>query len=206
VRHAIDSATVTAVDSFPLPAYEGKFYRIDFERGGMVMPIPYAPTMTWRFDGHDGYWVGVSDQYRFVHHTFAGDTLRIVERAIAPTPVSAAERAAAEKSVAQVPTPRMGAMKSAPPDLSLIPATKPFFVSFVIDEMGHIWVARETSPPDAPTRTELDVFDPRGVYLGSLTLGVTMRPTPVIRRDRIAGVARDSLGTETVVVYRLDRR
>jgi hypothetical protein len=37
-------------------------------------------------------------------------------------------------------------------------------------------------------------------------LAISTRPTPVISASRIVGVARDSLGTESVVVYRLDRR
>jgi hypothetical protein len=98
-------------------------------------------------------------------------------------------------------------MKTAPPDLSLIPETKPVFESFVVDESGYIWVARTTAgAPSVPAQRPLDIFDPEGVFLGSITMALASRPTPVIRATRIAGVVRDSLGTETVVVYRLDRR
>jgi hypothetical protein len=209
VRHTIDSATIAPTDSFPIPSVPGQNYVITFEHGGTVMGIPYGPVHTWRFDGHEGYWAGVSDRYRLVHTTFAGDTLRIVERGFSPIPVTAEERSAAEKSVnaaTSVSDPRRGRLLSSPPDLSLIPATKPVFATFVRDETGHLWVARTPAKSAISAPTTFDVFDPEGIFLGSVAVTMVTRPVPVIARDRIAGVVRDSLGTESVVVYRLDRR
>ena len=208
VRHVVDSASLIARDSFPLPAVTQQYYTIRFEAGAsMNMPVPFAPSTTWRFDGREGFWVGISDRYRLVHLSFAGDTLRIIERAIEALPINPAERSAAEERLAVRAHPRFGAAVSPPLDPSLIPATKPFFSTFFLDDTGHIWVARmPASPEDARTGTQFDILDPSGVFLGSLRLGILPVPAPVIQESRIAGVARDSLGTQSAVLYRLQRR
>jgi hypothetical protein len=202
--------TLVPVDTFELPPSTLGTYRIEFARGSMIIGVPYAPRLVWRFDGRHGVWIANSDSYRLVNRSLDGDTVRIVERDLAPVSLTDAERAVAESSVTSVGSgdADLGPRKGSPADLSRIPAVKPAFETFVVDDRGYLWVARTA---DAGRRlgqpTVFDIFDPEGRFLGSLDLPIaTTNPTPLIRSERAVGVAIDSLGVATILVYRLAGR
>jgi CRISPR/Cas system CMR subunit Cmr4 (Cas7 group RAMP superfamily) len=49
----------------------------------------------------------------------------------------------------------------------------------------------------------MEIYDPDGRYLGVVDLPIMNRPTPAVRGNRIAGVVRDELDVEYVVVLEL---
>ena len=91
-----------------------------------------------------------------------------------------------------------------------VPTHKPLFDRLLLDDRGGIWarVFPEESfglfdsrlpGPMIFTETWM-VFDPAGVWLGDLTLPDRFE-LHAVGRDRLLGVARDSLDTETVQVF-----
>ena len=64
--------------------------------GRMMMSVPFTSRPHVRYDGRGGVWRTQGDDYRIVRVRLGlSDTLAIVERKVAPTPVSAQERAEA---------------------------------------------------------------------------------------------------------------
>jgi hypothetical protein len=207
VGERVQHGEVVAVDTSTLPTYEAHSYRVDHPNGGYsVLWIPYTPRLTWRFDGNDGFWAGTGETYRLWHLTLAGDTSRIVELDRKPLPVTDEDRARARRQIETVLQNRGGLDQI---DFSRIPHRKPAFGSLVLDDHGWIWVARtQPAPPtgEPVPPTTFDVFDPVGRYYGAVTMDVSMAPPPDIVGDHVAGVVRDSLGVQRVVVYRIDGR
>jgi hypothetical protein len=80
----------------------------------------------------------------------------------------------------------------------------PFFDALELDTTGHLW-AREPLPGDAEDgeapRT-WQVFDPEGVWLGSVETPAGVRVTE-IGEDYLLGIVRDDLDVEYVRMYRL---
>lgn len=66
---------------------------------------------------------------------------------------------------------------------------------------GHLWVARRNR---AGEDTEIDVFDPRGAYLGTLPSGAPW-PSAFVGPDRIVVLEKDSLDVPAVTMYRIAR-
>lgn len=70
------------------------------------------------------------------------------------------------------------------------------------DRSGNLWV-REAGPPSAAS-VRWSVFDGEDRWLGELTLPGVLEPLE-IGEDYVLGVARDELGVESVVLYRLEK-
>jgi len=158
--------------------------------------IPFAGQVEWVLDHEARLWVGDGAIYALTHRCLSGDTLLVVERAVSPVAVSSEERQKAIRELDEYAGhPRL--------DLSLIPATKPFFRRLIADSDGNLWVLREGSEHD----WFFDVFGSDGVFLGSIILPVTpsLYPPPLVRSGRMVVVATDDLGTQSVVVYRIQR-
>ena len=90
----------------------------------------------------------------------------------------------------------------------------PAFSQFIADGTGGVWV-REAKLADAPGAGQLNtmplvpstwsVFDAQGRWSGDVTMPALFMPMD-IGADYVLGVARDSDGVETVVMYRLEGR
>jgi hypothetical protein len=90
----------------------------------------------------------------------------------------------------------------------------PAFSQFIADGTGGVW-AREAKLADAPGAGQLNtmplvpstwsVFDAQGRWSGDMTMPARFMPMD-IGADHVLGVARDSDGVETVVMYRLEGR
>ncbi len=92
---------------------------------------------------------------------------------------------------------------NAPIDVSKIPAQKPAFSQIRVEESGHLWVT--PSAPSGTPGTRLDVFDPAGRFLGSLS--VDLRVSQLwIRGNKVYGVHRDELDVPFVVRLRIGGR
>lgn len=207
VGQRIEGNEVVAVDTTPLPEEVGDFERVDFDDGAMIsFAVPFAPLLTWAFDGDAGFWGGTGASYRLWHLTFSGDTSRIVELDRARVPVTDEERARARKRIEEMfrNWGRESGLKKV--DFSRIPDRKPAFQRIVLDDRGWIWVARPSASraaDGAPAPTTFDVFGPDGRYYGAVSMDLVAAPAPDIVSDRVAGVVKDALGVQSVVVYRL---
>ncbi len=94
-----------------------------------------------------------------------------------------------------------------------VPTHKPLFDRLLLDDRGGIWARVfpeesfglfDSRLPGPIIFTETwTVFDPAGVWLGDLTLPERFE-LHTVGRDRLLGVARDSLDTETVQVLRIE--
>jgi hypothetical protein len=204
VRYRIDDGDVVPVDTFPLPAVPGESFVV---RGAVLLnlPVPFAPRPSWAFDGRDAIWAGTAERYAITKRSLAGDTLLLLEAAVVPEPVSAEERAAARRDIESMVERAGGAGASI--DFARIPATKPAYGRLRIDDRARLWVPRTPAVTPAggasPAPAAFDVFDSDGSFIGQVTLDVQPDLPFAFRNDRVAGVHRDELGVETVVVYRI---
>ncbi len=159
---------------------------------------------------------GESDAFELRRRTWDGRLLTVIRKPGAARKVTAAElniaRAEAEKARQQ--SFKLTAAAARPASATTLPrpsnadtevpyrATHPFFDALLIDATGHVWV-REPSVGSG-TRSWL-VFDPSGIWLGTISVQANLKITDV-GRDYVLGVYRDELGVESVRLYRLDRR
>lgn len=203
IRHSV-SDDVFPRDTFELPEYDASesSYRIEMEGGITVVSIPFAPQLRWRFDGIDGIWFGVDDAYRLYHRRLGGDTARVVERAVDPIPVEASDRDAVRDRFARFGEPAVNAIIARMPDV------KPAFEDFVVDDLGYLWVIRTSAAQQDRSFRDItfDVFDPGGLYLGTLDVDVGRYPPPRIMGDQLVGVVRDEFDTPYVVLNRIEGR
>ena len=188
------------VDTFALPVYPGRpnVFEHSEEGSRTRTPIPFAGQLRWRLDGDEGVWALFTGEYRMVHLTLAGDTLRSVYRLFDPRPVSGEELDSAVAQLRWFP----GRV-----DRGRIPHTHPPVILLTTDELGYLWVIRNEGTRDTWGRL-WDVFDPEGVYMGEVRLPFTLYigVPPVIQESVIAGAIRDDLGVFYVVRARMDGR
>lgn len=191
------------VDTFPLPRFDNPdaTFTHTITQGGqtavMRIGVPFAPRMVHYVDRQSILWFGVNDRFRIVGQVLGGDTVRIIEKDFEPAPVTQADREAAMESLGFFS--RQGGQV----DPSKIPATKPAFTEFLIDDQGYFWFA-----PGARNSDEgwvFDVFDPEGRYLGRTRSNVRLGnlSTVRIRGEYLYGVTRDELDVPYVVRARI---
>ena len=84
-------------------------------------------------------------------------------------------------------------------------SSHPVHGRFLLDEAGNLWVERYQSDPITDYGAiEWDIFDGEGRLTGALTTPDGFRITYIGTRS-VLGVHTDSLGIQTVRMYRLDR-
>jgi 6-bladed beta-propeller protein len=185
VRH--DSA-MRPLDTIPLPAYEPARFELRREQSWTSSLVPYTPALVWRLDPRGFLWFGVTAPYRIYQRTLEGDTLRIVERAYEPAPVSSEEK---DSAVARL---EWFTRQGGTADRSRIPNTKPAFTTLFVDDAGYLWVV---PTPQRGTRMDaMDAFDPDGRYLGRVRLPwpLGIWPPPVFRAGRLYTFVPDADG------------
>jgi hypothetical protein len=109
---------------------------------------------------------------------------------VAASPVTESERDAALEDNADLEAP-------------MIPATKPPVRGFFVGEERDLWVLVRTGSRQEDDR--IDVFDSLGAQVSTLHAALDPRPRPKVRGGIVLGVARDDLGVERVVRYRIIR-
>lgn len=143
--------------------------------------------------------VALTSRYQVTFVDAEGDTLRVLERSVAPTPITDAEWDSANgewnRFRREWPTADCDRGDFARP------AVKPPVVSMFHDEVGRLWV--ELVTPDGP---RYEVFDAEGRLEATV---VGLPPSggidPGVAGNRIAIPGLDSLGTPIVRVYRVSR-
>lgn len=186
-------------DTLMLAAHEGQQFDLLHPGGGMSVGVPFTSDLVAAFDPRGAIWSGVNDRYRLVQQRMGGDTARIVERDAPPVPVTAAER---DEAIAGLKwfTDQGGRV-----DPGRIPARKPAFGQVIVAPDSTLWV--RPALPAGEQGAAFDVFDAEGRYQGRVRIpgGLDTYPPPVIRRDALYGVARDSMDVQYVVRARIRR-
>ena len=182
-----------------------------------LSPVPLTARHHWALHPNGHFVTGVSSDYR-IDLGLDNGVLRI-ERAYEPVPISDAERSHHREDLER-------GMRVSQPDWSWngppIPETKPPFRDLATGRDGRIWVTLSTeshsvenerhdpqNPNSQPVlwRSPLryDIFEPDGTYLGTVVPpeGFSRTPRPVFHGEHVWGVARDELGVERVVRYRI---
>ena len=190
------------LDTFPVPNM-GDLDRILLQttRGGRTMtiryPVPFQGSPTWVV-GPDGHlWTGrPADGYRLVERTLEGDTLRIVERAWEPVPIT-------DHEVDSVIAGLEERFDRVDLDGSRLPDVRPAYQSFRRAPDGHLWVQRY----DAPGSLAWDVFDPEGRYLGEVAMPEDGPPPSIrdIRDDVVYATVSGDFDETYVVRYRIQK-
>lgn len=188
-------AAMAPADTAELPDYEGEVFEHRRERMYMAADVPFTPVMVLHLADDGTVWSGVSDRYRIHRHRLGGDTLRVVERAFRPLPVTAAERDTALRGLSWF-TEQGGRV-----DGSRIPDTKPAYEGFFTDDQGSLWVRPATARADL--NRVFDVFDAEGRYLGRVRSPFPLPRDPVFRGGKLYAVTTDELGVQYVVRMRV---
>lgn len=143
--------------------------------------------------------VAVTDEYRIAFIDPAGDTIRVIERVQEPVE--------ADDGVWEEGLREYREFKEENPGVSCEPRSLrkpdviPPIADFLADPAGNLWVQSET--PDGPF---WEVFDGDGILLGRVPdFPRGEQTTPYFRDRRILNVVSDSLGVETVHLYRYFR-
>ncbi len=189
--------TFKAADTFPLPAYQGELFKIEEKNRRVWGSVPYTPTLSWVFDPRGYIWFGITVPYRIYQRRLAGDTVRVIERAYQPLPVTSEDR---DSAIARLDwfTKQGGKV-----DASRIPRVKPAFDLFFLDDRGYLWVDPVT--PKQDQGRVFDVFDPDGRYLGQARANVRLSGQPVFRGDCVYATTEDESGIPYVIRARIIR-
>ncbi len=170
------------------------------ERDGlpiMSLPRPFTPRPSLAVGPDGRIFFARGGDYAVTVHSPTGDTVRVIRRHVDPVPVTKAE---ADSMMAFIQE-RYRDVGAAPPPTVELPETQPAIRRIAVDPGGYLWVLGPTASTAAGI--EWSVHDPHGRYLGDVSL-----PAMVVRdigRDHVAGVTRDELGVQRVVVVPLRR-
>lgn len=164
---------------------------------------PFGRSTTVRY--HDGsLWVATADSYRIDRYDLEGQLHESVRVAVEPALVTSEESAAVRDSA-------LRALEGA--DASLadaygaeirampMPATKPPFRTFRLDDAGRLWVQQFALEGDTRP-AHWSVFDSEDRLLGTVVLPPLFQPTH-IRDAEIIGVWTDPDGVDHVLGYAL---
>jgi hypothetical protein len=108
--------------------------------------------------------------------------------------------AAVEQRVLMAPEPARPGLRALYSDLPR-PEARPAYAAFLVDSEGCLWV-QEFAYDGAGS--SWSVFDPQGIWLGTLDLPDRFRPTQVVE-DRVVGVWLDDLDVQHARILALDR-
>jgi hypothetical protein len=185
--HYLGEGGIEPRDTFAIPRYDGPSFTLQDSEGRtrIMASVPLAPGQVWQL-AHGHLWMGTTDAYRLHRVSFEGDTVRIVQRAFTPAPVTAAEKDSAVTAMKWF-TDQGGRV-----DRSRIPDQKPAYRNVFEDDAGYLWVWPHLA---AGEPEGLDLFDPDGRYLGRALTPVVIPtfPRPVVRGDRFYTVVHDDL-------------
>ena len=159
-------------------------------------PIPFTATQLWAVDPEGFAWVAVTDRYRVERTAFDGTIDLALELERPARPVSRADKARILENY------RWLEEAGAKLDASQIPDRYPQLQSLFVDDEGYLWVAPTYLHRERPV---FDVFGKEGAFLGRVTAPAPLltTPSPAIRGDRMAAVARNADGVDRIITMHL---
>ena len=137
----------------------------------------YIPLQRWSLAPDGTTWSAVSGQLRLLQTTPGGDTIRIVETSHRPAEFDDADRAVIAEGLREAGISR--------DDIELV---RPVVDAIHVMDDGHILIGIVEKVGEATST--FDVFDPEGIFLGTLDLGFVIpgRNIPAIVGDTIIAV------------------
>lgn len=144
----------------------------------IVLYNPYFPFLHFCRLDDDIAVYGNTSEYRLYVTDSSGDTLFIIEKQVAPLPITRKDKdKIIDDKIENVKNLRFGINLSRKEVEDIIGFDKhrPFFDGICSDGSGNIYVMRSKSAADEGKETEFDLFDPEGYYLYNITIPVTPR-------------------------------
>lgn len=180
--------------------FPGRELVVSFEDGRGVMSTPLFARNAVGAVRDGRVVVGSQDRWEIDERAPAGGLLRRIRirgpnLSVGPDDV---ERVIAGR-VGAAPPERRAALRRRL-ESSPVPEARPAYGGLLADAAGNLWVSEWAPHPRIPRRWT--VLDPRGRWLGDVTMPPAFRPLD-IGGDWIVGVERDSLDVERVVLRRL---
>jgi hypothetical protein len=161
--------------------------------GGVMVPIPFMPSVLRAWGPAGGVWHAVSSEYRITKIGPAGDTVLVASRGRDPLTLARAEQDSLARAVRQAEQHFGIAV-----DEETLPTSIGPLRWFTVDDGGHLWVCASGRDPCG----ELDVMGPSGRLLGTVPLPAPVlgTPLPVIRNGRFHAVVEGPLGEPQLLV------
>ena len=160
-------------------------------------PNPFAPRLLEHPGPGGTLYTAVSNEYRIVV-TRQSDTLRTIERDLAPAPVADAEWDALSQQFEAWLEERPGA-SCRPPSLGR-PSTKPLMEGVFLDAQGRLWIEAKDEG-----EKRWDLFDPEGKLIARLPAHDRKTgPLPAFGARHLATIRQDSLGLDHVDIWRVE--
>jgi hypothetical protein len=191
----LDSDNFAVTDTFPWPTFQGGATLVKKSNGGTsrtTINLPNMPQLARRYDPRGYLWFGIGSRYQIIQRRLKGDTVRIVERAWTPEPLSDQARARQDSLASSLRKDGYTV-----PELA---TSVPAFDALVLDDDGNLWVG-----PYGRQDAVWHVFDPAGAWLGPVTF-----PAPILqlsfRDGRYYGLTLDSMDVEHVVRGTVEKR
>lgn len=171
----------------------------------LVLPVPFSGEPLFAFGPAGQLWYAYSAEPQVHRWATSGDFDLTVGRDLRPTMVGAADREEA-LARAELDEVRSNLGQAGIAEISgLIPEARPFYAGLFLDDAGALWVMHANGDASAERGRTIDVYDTAGTWIATVRSTVAASPTPRVRNGLLAGVARDELGVESVVVESIDR-
>jgi sugar lactone lactonase YvrE len=172
--------------------------------GAMIMiPIPFGPEPAFQIDGQGRLWYASGADPWVQRVSPDGAVAQQYGRDFEAQPVTRADREAAleDPDVAEL---RAAAGAAGIEELTArIPERKPHLRGFFVDDEGRVWIMPTQGRDAGPAAATVELYAPDGTPLGVARVAVEPEPRPRVRGGLLAGVVRDELGVESVVLYRM---
>ncbi len=189
-------ANDSTTEKFPLPMVDMRSPRI----GTMEFPLPFAPKMLRSWDTKGAVWTAVSSEYRIALVGKDGDTAAVVSREFKPLELTANQRDSVDKYVRN--------LEAQFPMVVVAPQSRASNVSplrwFFVDDESYLWVCAT----GLARCSELDVFDPKLRWLGTVSLPIEIMdsPRPLVRGDMFYAVIEGESGEPQLYKGRIVRK
>ncbi|MFG0253411.1 MAG: 6-bladed beta-propeller [Phycisphaerales bacterium JB038] len=206
VETELADGAFTPLDHNALPLVEWPLLFEDRDdETALVLPVPFSGEPLFGFDPLGRLWYNYSGDAVLYRWSTSGDVEFTLSTDPAPTPVTDSDREAAlaREELAEV-RDRLGDV-AVSEMASLIPANKPYYGAFFFDDVGSLWVMHAGASASHPETRRVDVYSMDGVPRATASTALAPVPRPRARDGLVAGVIRDSLGVESIGVFRVLR-
>ena len=171
----------------------------EYEGGISFFDIPFGPQLVQHPGPAVVMYSAMTNAYRIAVTRRTGDTLRVIERTLAPEPISDEEWATGNREFEELRAERPDA--ACDPRRPSRPETKSFIKDIFVAPDGMLWVELIRT---AGNRWEF--FDREGHLLGSVPAPSRKeRAAPAFRGDHLVTIRQDSLDLDHVEVWRIER-
>jgi hypothetical protein len=182
-----------ATDSVYLGEISRRFYAYTTAMGSGSLDIPFEAFEMIAVNPSGGFWGAHNASYRIARTSESGDTLVVIEAAVAVQRVTDEDRSAYIGDIAE---DRPERRREAGEVAALMPVVKPMLQGLFVDDQGRLWVERVT-PRDAPAF--YDLYSQDGDYLGSVRLAFEAAGPIWVRHGDIYSWVVDELEAPYVV-------